>query len=361
MTLKGIDVSNYQRGINFETASDNKDFVIVKATEGTTYVSPSCDAQYQQALKLGRQVGVYHYSDGGDPKQEAAFFVSNIKGYIGKAILVLDWEATSNPKYGTAQAVSWCLGWLDEVYRLTGSRPMLYMSAFVTTMHDWSAISKNYALWGAGYIAGATADSPKTDRYRWGAWGYPAIHQYSNSGGKLDLDVGYMTKDGWAKFATGSGTAKANTNIPAKTEQQAAHAPTGSTIGLVARTMQGAYGNGDARKAALGSRYDEVMDVINHIAKSSASTLAAEVWQGKYGNGDLRKTVLGNRYDEVMKVINGKTASAKPAAVYYTVRSGDTLSAIAIRNRTTVRNIMLLNSGIKNPNYIVAGWKIRVK
>ena len=104
------------------------------------------------------------------------------------------------------------------------------------------------------------------------------------------------------------------------------------------------------------------MNVINHIASASVSTLASETWQGKYGNGDLRKVVLGSRYDEVMKAINGKaTTVAKPAAVYYTVKSGDTLSAIASRNGTTIQNIMLLNSIIKNPNFICAGWKLRVK
>ena len=44
--------------------------------------------------------------------------------------------------------------------------------------------------------------------------------------------------------------------------------------------MQGEYGNGDARKAALGSRYDEVQDMINHISSASASTLASEVKSG---------------------------------------------------------------------------------
>lgn len=56
---------------------------------------------------------------------------------------------------------------------------------------------------------------------------------------------------------------------------------------------EGKYGNGDARKTALGSRYDEVQDMINHISTASASTLASEVKAGKYGNGDTRKSALG--------------------------------------------------------------------
>ena len=47
MTLNGIDISNYQAGINLSVVPC--DFVICKATEGTYYVNPDCDRAYQQA------------------------------------------------------------------------------------------------------------------------------------------------------------------------------------------------------------------------------------------------------------------------------------------------------------------------
>lgn len=77
--------------------------------------------------------------------------------------------------------------------------------------------------------------------------------------------------------------------------------------------------------------------------------------QGKYGNGDVRKTVLGSRYTEVQNKINGASA-----AQYYTIQSGDTLSAIASKCGTTVAQLQLWN-GIANANVIYAGQKIRVK
>ena len=100
------------------------------------------------------------------------------------------------------------------------------------------------------------------------------------------------------------------------------------------------------------------MEVINHIDSASASTLAKEVWAGKYGDGEVRKVVLGKRYDEVMKVVNkGNTSSSKR---YYTIRSGDTLSEIAQKFGTTVKQLQSWN-GIKNANLIYANQKIRVK
>ena len=67
----------------------------------------------------------------------------------------------------------------------------------------------------------------------------------------------------------------------------------------------GDYGNGEARRQALGYRYQEVQDFIGHIYRASAQTVAEEEWQGRYGNGDVRRAVLGDRYDEVMAVVNG--------------------------------------------------------
>ena len=52
--------------------------------------------------------------------------------------------------------------------------------------------------------------------------------------------------------------------------------------------------------------------------------------------------------------------SQQPAAVYYTVKSGDNLSTIASRYGTTVSKITQLNK-LANPNLIYPGQKLRVK
>lgn len=117
--------------------------------------------------------------------------------------------------------------------------------------------------------------------------------------------------------------------------------------------MQGKYGNGDARKSALGSRYNDVQDFINHIQTASTSTLASEVLAGKYGNGDTRKAVLGSRYGSVQSVVNGSSYKT------YTVKSGDTLSGIAAKYGTTYQKLAQIN-GISNPNVIYAGQVLKI-
>lgn len=116
--------------------------------------------------------------------------------------------------------------------------------------------------------------------------------------------------------------------------------------------MQGKYGVEEARRKALGSRYEEVQSFINHIAGASTDILVKEVLQGRYGNGKIREIVLGSRYQAVQNRING--------AQYYTIRPGDTLSGIAAKYGTTYQQLARIN-GIANPDKIYAGQRIKVK
>lgn len=358
MSMNGIDVSGWQKGINLKEVP--ADFVIVKATQGTTYVNPDCDRAYQQAKGAGRLLGVYHYFSGGDPAAEAEFFVKNVKGYAGEAILVLDWEGEQNAKFSQGPAVA--KPFLDKVKELTGVRPLIYMSKSVCRAHDWSAVASEYALWVAQYADNNTTgyqSKPWTDNKGYGAWNSPVIFQYSSHGclsgynGNLDINIAYMDATVWKAYAKGSKSSP--TPAPAQPVQRP-NTPTGSTLDLVHGVMTGQYGSGTERKTKLGSRYDEVQNMINHIASASASTLATEVKRGTYGNGDVRKVVLGTRYDEVQKIVNGGGTSP----VYYTVKSGDTLSGIAAKYGTTYQKIASLN-GISNPNKIYAGQRIRIR
>ena len=51
---------------------------------------------------------------------------------------------------------------------------------------------------------------------------------------------------------------------------------------------------------------------------------------------------------------------ATPEYVYYTVKSGDSLSGIASKNKVSVDSIVKLNKGL-TPNKIQIGQKIKIK
>lgn len=95
--------------------------------------------------------------------------------------------------------------------------------------------------------------------------------------------------------------------------------------------------------------------------KKTTAELVEEVLDGKWGNGDDRKNRLiaaGYHYDEVQEAVNKKLEAKKE--VWYTIQRYETLSEIAERFDTTVSELVKLN-GIKTPNLIYAGHKIRVK
>lgn len=203
--LNGFDLSNWQK--DAAAGAIPGDFAIMKATEGTGYVNPSCDRHYQQAKKAGKLLGVYHFASGGDAVAEADFFLKNIKGYIGEALMVLDWEGDAI-KRGTA----WATNWLWRVHEKTGIWPLIYMSQSVANSTAWADVAKNCGLWVAryptsrnvGYEGGADWGKATT-----GPWKTIAIWQYTSTGrlsgysGNLDLDHAYMTRDGWKAYANG--------------------------------------------------------------------------------------------------------------------------------------------------------------
>lgn len=120
----------------------------------------------------------------------------------------------------------------------------------------------------------------------------------------------YVAASKWAalKAAITCGAASGGTT---------AAAPEGTVAELARRVIAGEFGNGDARRAALGSRYDEVQAEVNRIlaggsgggaaqapAADDVDDLARRVIAGEFGNGAARKAALGDRYAEVQARVN---------------------------------------------------------
>lgn len=207
--LNGVDIASYQSSINPARLSTT-DFVIVKFTQGVSYLNPHADRQYSASKSAGKLLGAYHYAEGKDAKAEAQHFVSSLGSRVGECILALDWEGTQNGKFGSGQDVTWCKTWLDEVYRLTGVRALIYMSKSVTRKYNWAAVAQNYPLWCAQYKSNSTTDyqsAPWTDSNSFGAWGKDTIRQYSSHGriagynANIDLDLAHMSADQWRAMA----------------------------------------------------------------------------------------------------------------------------------------------------------------
>ena len=102
---------------------------------------------------------------------------------------------------------------------------------------------------------------------------------------------------------------------------------------------------------------------VNKTVNKSVNEVAKEVVAGKWGNGSERKKRLeaaGYNYSEVQAAVNQLLYGKKETKEYYTVKKGDTLSGIAKKYKTTVKQLAEWNN-IKDVNKISVGQKLRVK
>ena len=206
--LDGIDISGWQPDIDLSKVA--ADFVIIKATEGTSYTSDTYQAQASAALTAGDLIGFYHFysATSGSATDQASYFTSAISSYIGSAALVLDWEADA-VSLGTSYAKTW----LDTVYGLTGVSPLIYMSKSVSQEYDWTSVAASYKLWVAQYadmnVKAGYQDDPWHSSTPCGAWGndytifkYSSTTRLSGYSGNLDVNKYYGTASDWASLAS---------------------------------------------------------------------------------------------------------------------------------------------------------------
>lgn len=202
--IKGIDVSSHdnfngsQFKANTEACYRDSDFVIVKATQGVTYVHKRCDAIINRCKNDGKLWGFYHYACGNDPIAEAEFFYSQCRGYFGYGIPCLDWESIQNKAWGKS---NWCRRFVDKIHELTGVWCLIYVQA--SARAQVANCAKDCGLWIAGYPDYRNSWDVPNFRYACSPWETYTIWQYSSSNEQTDRNVSPLTRDQWAAIAKG--------------------------------------------------------------------------------------------------------------------------------------------------------------
>lgn len=284
--LKGIDISSYQRG--FSLSATKPGFVIVKATEGLGFVDRCCDGFVQDAIRLGIPFGYYHFARSNDAAREATYFYNQTKNYVGKGIPILDFEVL-NSNY-------WLENWCKTFYQLSGVRPWVYMNSDYINNRGYGTpwVKSNCGLWLAGYPRTYTSYPDSSCPYRHAGWTL-AAWQFTSSlaigGMNVDGDFFYGDREAWDAYVGSSNSSGSGNSSDSVVP--------GSALDLATDVIKGRYGTGQARRAALGSRYDEVQAKVNDLYAK-----ANKVIKGSYGNGTDRKTALGDEYDIVQYIVN---------------------------------------------------------
>ena len=340
-----IDISEFQGGIAWATCKSNIHFAIIRVQDGT-YQDARAGRNISECERLGIPYYVYgFYRNGG--AVEAARLVSRTKALGGANCRghVLDVEVGGQSLAGINSAVAT----LNQTGRDTG----VYIANHLYS--QYAGVKGQKWTWIPTYgVNDGAAHTPP--RHYCDLWQFTSAGRVPGIGGNVDCNALNGKRD-LASFTAGAKPVE-----PQKPEQADLSLPLHVLVGNV---LAGMYGNGDERKRALGTRYDEVQAEINRRAgldKKSVDQIADEVIAGKWGDGQTRREKLsaaGYDPEAVQAKVNDKLGVKPAERRCYVVKSGDTLSGIAKKVGWGSNWAGLANkNGIKNPNVIYAGQKI---
>ncbi|MEW1862021.1 MULTISPECIES: GH25 family lysozyme [unclassified Streptomyces] len=249
MTVKGIDVASYQSSTY---STSGLGFVMVKATEGTSYVNPKHAAQVAHARAAGVAVGHYHFARPGSMATQVTYFLQHA-GVKAGDILAMDWEDT-----GVSGADK--DAFIKALQKASAAhRVLLYCNLDFWLHRDTTSFCGD-GLWIAD--PGAAAGHPRVEH----AW---TIHQYSSTDG-MDRNVAHFADAAalttWAAKST-SGGAPSYEAFPG-----AAWFTAGRKSPIVAAMH--------ARLVAVGC--DHYKSTANKDVIGSGDIASYEAWQRKY-------------------------------------------------------------------------------
>jgi len=180
--VEGIDVSWYQKKIDWKQVATTKVFTFIKATEGTSLEDKLFASNWSAARNAGLLRGAYHFFHPSvDPLEQAEFFLSKV--VTCELPPVLDVEASDN--VASAKLVNGVNIWVQHVAaRLR--RPLIYASPSFWQRLPASEIEQKADLW----IAEWEIEHPG----KMGSWPGWSFWQYTSRGavpgiaGSVDLN-----------------------------------------------------------------------------------------------------------------------------------------------------------------------------
>lgn len=190
--INAIDVSQWQGNINWSAV--NVPIAIIKMSGGDAglYTDSKANQNYYGAKAAGKLVGGYHFAGGGNPENEADFFVAAMSPLEENDVLVLDWEI-EHP-----DPVGWCTRFVNRVHDRTGVWCLFYTNGARVNAYNWSPVLNNCGLWVAWYGMDPEGNLPIKRSY--------VMHQYTSGGsvpgiaGRVDMDAWFGTLDQFKKY-----------------------------------------------------------------------------------------------------------------------------------------------------------------
>lgn len=306
MNKFGIDVSHHNGIINWEEVKSQIDFAILKLGnigDGNKFwVDSYFERNYESCKNLGIPIGVYIYSYTNQIENIDDCARATLEYLSGRKLelpIYIDMEDKEIAPEGKEKLTNLVITF-NTIIEQGGYWAGVYANRnWYDNYLNKDIIKEKYTTWIATYTSG-------TDKYK----GEYDIWQNSSKG-KINgingnVDTNYMYRDLISEIGN-SGQIDHN-NTPVQN--------TVSVVDLAYEVINGKYGNGEERKNALGSLYEDVQAKVNEILNSKKETT-------------------------------------------YIVKKGDTLSAIAKNFNTTVSEIAQKNN-IKNINKIYVNQVLKI-
>lgn len=350
--IKGIDVSEFQGKIDWDKVKkDGVEFALLKLGNiydyDSNYKDSKFDTNYKKARAQGIKVGayIYNYCNTVDTlKKGLEWAIGKLDGKKLDLPFYLDMEDKDIQGETKASLTNQCNEFAKYV-KNKGYQAGVYANLnWLKNELNPDDFDKDISVWVAQYYK----ECQYTGKYD--IWQYASDGSVSGVSGNYDMN--YLYNEDIIKQ---SGSAET-------TDKK-------SVDELANEVIDGKWGDGETRKSKLekaGYDYDKVQNRVNEILseqskKKSITEVAKDVIAGDYGNGENRKKKLeaeGYDYDQVQAKVNQLLGANVTKT--YTVKSGDTLSGIASKYKTTVSKLVKDNN-IKNANLIYVGQKIVIK
>ena len=118
-----IDLSHWQAPVDFAQAKAGGIVaVILKATQGTSFVDPTFASRVVEASGAGLLLGAYHFFDTADPTAQAGYFLATVARTGMQMLMALDFEpSATNQAIENNAAV-----FISTVRMMTGIWPVLH-------------------------------------------------------------------------------------------------------------------------------------------------------------------------------------------------------------------------------------------
>lgn len=304
----GIDVSSWQGYVDYsQVQSSGISIVYIKASEGSNIIDTYFNENYTNAKSAGLKVGFYHYLTATNIEEavnQATFFANTISGKSPDCKLAMDFESFNSLNNYDINQIA--LTFLQTVKSLTKKDVIVYSDTYNATCTFNSTIT-NYNLWVAQY--GVPEPSSNNNWNNWVGWQYTDQGEVSGISGYVDMDNftdGIFLSDTSEISTSSQNTSESYTIITI---------PYGATL------------------SELAIEYNTTIEKLVEINNIANPNLI-------YAGNTL--------------IIPTSTVSSTNSATLYVVKSGDTLSQIALTYNTTVSSLAYANN-ISNINLIFIG------